>query len=126
MTKTKIYQNRGLKKYFVAITAKNFYQKPNPWFKTQFKENLKCFINRKPSTATNWGKLIPLATTTPPVPQSIQSEAEFIDQDKIFVSKRSQRVNSTKELNDRHLQSYFDTTQSLKGQQKLPPSLIIV
>ena len=57
-----------------------------PQIKTQLKENLKCFIDRKPSTTTNWGKLIPLATTTPPVPQSIQSEAEFIDQDQIFVS----------------------------------------
>ena len=59
----------------------------------------------------------------PPVPQSIQSEAKFIDQDQIFVSKRSQRGKSAKEINDKHLQSYFDATQSLKGQQKLPPSL---
>ena len=67
--------------------------------------------------------MIPLATTTPPVPQSIQSEAEFIDQDQIFVSKRSQRVNSSKELNEKYLQSNPDITQSLQGQQKLPPSL---
>ena len=57
------------------------------------------------------------------MPQNIQSEAEFIDQDQIFVSKRSQRGNSAKEINEKHMQSYFDATQSLKGQQKLPPSL---
>ena len=74
----------------------------------------------------NWGKLIPLPTLMPPVPQSIQSEAEFIDQDQIFVSKCSQRGNFAKEMNDKHLQSYFDATQSLKGQQKLPLSLIFM
>ena len=61
----------------------------------------------------------------PPVPQSIQSEAEFIDQDQILSQRRSQRGNSAKELNNKHLQSYFDVTQSLKGQQKLPQSLNI-
>ena len=33
---------------FVGLTAKIGYQKPNPPIKTQFEENLKCFINRKP------------------------------------------------------------------------------
>ena len=40
-----------------GITAKNFYQKPNPRFKTHFKENLKYFIDRETSTSTieaNW------------------------------------------------------------------------
>ena len=64
---------------FVGITAKNVYQKPNPRFKTQFKEDIKGFINRKASTTTfeeNW--FLP-ATEMPPVPQSIQSGDEFID-----------------------------------------------
>ena len=69
--------------------------------------------------------MIPLATTMPPVPQIIQSEAEFIDQDHIFVSKHSQRGNSAKEINDKHMQSYFDATQSLKSQEELPSSLKI-
>ena len=41
-----------IKDKFVGITSKMVYQKPNPRLKTQFEENLKCFINKKASTAT--------------------------------------------------------------------------
>ena len=59
--------------------AKNVYQKPNPWFKTQFKENMKGFINRSTSTATSEANWFLPATKMPPVPQSMKSEAEVID-----------------------------------------------
>ena len=85
----------------MGITANNVYQKPNTQIKYSLKTILKVFINKKASTATSEENWFLPAAEIPPVPQSIQSEAEFIDQDQIFVSKRSQRVNSAKELNDK-------------------------
>ena len=61
----------------------------------------------------------------PPVPQSIQSEAEVIDQDQISTSQHNQRINSAGKLMTKYQQSKFDITQSLKGQKELPPSLNI-
>ena len=62
---------------------------------------MKFFIDKKPSTATNWGKLIPLATTMPPVPQSIHIRGRSYWSRSDICLKRSQRVNSFKELNDK-------------------------
>ena len=59
----------------------------------------------------------------PPVPQSIQSEAEVIDQDKKPALPHSQMINSANKLMKKYQQSNFDITQSLKGQKELPPSL---
>ena len=59
----------------------------------------------------------------PPVPQSIQIEAEVIDQDHISTSQRSQRINFADKLMTKYQQSNFDIPQSLKGQKELPPSL---
>ena len=70
----------------MGITAKTVIKILIPNLKHSLKENLKCFIRQKASTATSEANWFLLATTVPPVPQSIQMRAEVIDQDQIFAS----------------------------------------
>ena len=66
--------------------AKIDYQKPNPPNWNTIKENHKCLSDRNAFTTTSEANWFLLATTKPPMPQSIQTEAEVMDQNKIFAS----------------------------------------
>ena len=98
---------------------------PNPRSKnTIWRKTLKCFYQKNPPPPQMEANWFLLATTVPPVPQRIQSRTEFIDQSQIFYLKSSRRVTSVRDLMKECLQSNPNITPSLKGQHKLPPSLI--
>ena len=78
------------------------------------------------STTTSGANWFLSATTVPPIPQSTQSEAEVIDWMKIFRLGGARELLLQGNLMTKYQQSYFNITQSLKGQQKLPPSLIFM
>ena len=58
------------------------------------------------------------------MPQSIQSRTEFIDQSQIFYLDAAKGVIYARKLMTECLQSNPKITQSVKGQQRLPSSLI--
>ena len=107
----------------MGITAKNVYQKPNPWLKTQLKENHRCFSDRKP-----------------PPPHLRQIDSSQLLKRHLCLKVLNQRPNLLigisiclktqpksylcKEIQcKKYLQNNLDITQSLKGQKELPSSL---
>ena len=94
--------------------------------KTQLKKIMSVLSDRKASTTTSKENWFLPTTTKPPVPQIIQIEAEIIDQDHIFSSAQPEKLIMQINLMTKYQQSYYILEQSLKSQQKLSLSSILM
>ena len=118
-----VNQSSSFMNKLTGITAKNGYQKPNPRLRSQIKAKPKSVHQTIASTAILWGKLIPQPPQCHLLPQNAQSEDEFIE-DQISCLGTAKEVITAPDLMTECLQSNPNSTQSLKGQQKLPSSLL--
>ena len=108
----------------MRITAKIDYQKPNPQLKHSQQKNHKISSDRKPPPP----HLRQIDSSQ--LPQSHLCLKAFKQRPNLLIKirylpQRSQTVDSArKNLMQKYQQSYYNMTQSLKSQQRLPPSLI--
>ena len=108
-----------------GITAKTVIKSLIPGLEHRLKQNLKVFIRHIASTAILRGELIPQPPQCHLLPQNDQSEDKFIERDQILCLGTTKEFITAPDLMKECLQSNPNSTQSLKGQQKLPSSLLL-